>query len=376
MPILGGDDEAAHLALYLHIPFCRTKCNYCDFNTYAGLEPLIPRYVEALCAEMQRYPAGLPVQTINFGGGTPSLLTASQLGAVIGAARSWFAVDADAEVSIEANPNDADGASFAGIRRAGVNRLSFGVQSLDNRELAMLTRRHDANEARRAVRLARQAGFDNLSLDFMYGLPAQTLVVWQATLDAALELRPEHLSLYGLTVYDHLPLGRSVARGKLPRPDEDLTADMYELACDLLSDAGHEQYEISNWALEPRFQCRHNLVYWRHTGYIGLGAGAHSYFGGERYVNELRPAAYSDKSLGGKPLTKDREAIGPELARAEAVILGLRLNEGTDLTSAELDVIADCRAAGLIELDGSRARLTRRGRLLSNEVFYRLLPDA
>ncbi|HEU0167195.1 MAG TPA: radical SAM protein, partial [Chloroflexota bacterium] len=158
MPVLGGDDEAAHLALYLHIPFCRTKCNYCDFNTYAGLEPLIPRYVEALCAEMRRYPAGLPVQTINFGGGTPSLLTASQLGALIRAAREWFVLDADVEVSIEANPNDADEAHLAGTREAGVNRISFGVQSFDNRELAVLTRRHDADEARRAVRLARSAG--------------------------------------------------------------------------------------------------------------------------------------------------------------------------------------------------------------------------
>jgi oxygen-independent coproporphyrinogen-3 oxidase len=325
---------------------------------------------------MRRYPAGLPVQTVNFGGGTPSLLTPSQLGAVIRAAREWFAVDADAEMSIEANPNDADEAHFAGIRQAGVNRISFGVQSFDNRELAVLTRRHDADEARRAVRLARSAGFDNLSLDFMYGLPGQTLEVWRRTLDAALELRPEHLSLYGLTVYDHLPLGRAVERGELPHQDEDLMADMYELASDLLADARYEQYEISNWALEPRFQCRHNLVYWRHSGYLGLGAGAHSYFGGERYVNELRPAAYAERLLAGHSAIKEREPIGLELARAETAILGLRLNAGTELTPGELGRLGECIDAGLLEIDGAHARLTAKGRLLSNEVFYRLLPDA
>jgi oxygen-independent coproporphyrinogen-3 oxidase len=375
VPAGGGHEQRSHTALYLHIPFCRTKCSYCDFNTYAGIEPLIPRYLEALCAEMRTYPAGLPVHTINFGGGTPSLLSPAQLASVIEAAGGHFAVTADAEVTIEANPGGLDAAYFEGIRGAGVNRLSFGVQSFHAPELAMLTRRHTAGEACRAVALARAAGFDNLSLDFMYGLPGQSLDTWRATLERTLDLRPEHLSLYGLTVYDHLPLGRRVRAGDLPGQDEDLMADMYELAVERLAAAGYWQYEISNWALGPELRCRHNLAYWRNTGYAGLGAGAHSYFEGRRYWNELRPAAYADKVLAGQPAVAESETLTPELHRAETAILGLRLNEGIALRPDELESLQPCLAAGLLQLAGSHARLTLKGRLLSNEVFWRLLPN-
>ena len=329
----------------------------------------------ALAAELRRYPAGLPVQTINFGGGTPSLLAPEQLGGVTAAARDWFAVDDHAEVSIEANPGGLDSAYFDGLLAAGVNRLSFGVQSFHAHELAMLTRRHSAAEASDAVAAARAAGFANVSLDFMYGLPGQTLAQWRQTLDRALDVRPEHLSLYGLTVYDHLPLGRRVRAGELPAQDEDLLADMYELACEQLAAAGYGQYEISNWALSPELRCRHNLAYWRNSGYIGLGAGAHSSFGGRRYANERRPAAYCDRALAGEPLAVESEDIGLDLARAETAILGLRLNEGIALTPAELDALATCLEAGLLDLDGAHARLTAKGRLLSNEVFWRLLPS-
>lgn len=320
-------------------------------------------------------PAGLPVHTVNFGGGTPSLLTPRQLGHIIEASRRHFAVTDDAEVTIEANPVGLDGAYFEGLLAAGVNRLSFGVQSFHAAELAMLARRHSSDEAAEALRLARVAGFRNLSLDFMYGLPGQALAAWSATLERALDLRPEHLSLYGLTVYDHLPLGRQVRAGELPRQDEDLLADMYELACERLAAAGYAQYEISNWALSPEYRCRHNLAYWRNTGYIGLGAGAHSFFDGRRYSNELRPAAYADKALAGQSLTVDCETITPELRRAETAILGLRLNAGIELTPDELSKLSPCLSAGLLDLDGQHARLTPRGRLLSNEVFWRLLPD-
>jgi oxygen-independent coproporphyrinogen III oxidase len=370
----GGDEQRTHTALYLHIPFCRTKCSYCDFNTYAGIEPLIPRYLEALQAELARYPAGLSVHTINFGGGTPSLLSPEQLAQVIGAARSHFALDGDAEVSIEANPGGLDRAYFEGIRGAGVNRLSFGVQSFHAPELEMLTRRHSAAEAQSAARVARAAGFDNISLDFMYGLPGQSIVAWSETLHHALDLRPDHLSLYGLTVYDHLPLGRQVRAGGLPAQDEDVMADMYELAEDLLARAGYGQYEISNWALAPELRCHHNLAYWRNTGYVGVGAGAHSYFGGRRYSNERRPAVYADKALNGAALATESEDISPDLERAETAILGLRLNEGMALIPAELALLEPCLAAGLLDVTGSHARLTPKGRLLSNEVFWRLLP--
>lgn len=324
---------------------------------------------------MRRYPAGLRVHTINFGGGTPSLLTPAQLSSVIAATRAHFSVGIDAEVTIEANPGGLDRGYFEGVREAGVNRLSFGVQSFHAAELTMLARRHSAGEARSALAMARSAGFDNVSLDFMYGLPGQSLDAWRETLTAMLDLKPEHLSLYGLTVYDHLPLGRRVRAGDLPAQDDDLMADMYELACDRLAAAGHRQYEISNWALTPNLRCRHNLAYWRNTGYVGLGAGAHSYFGHQRWWNELLPAAYCDKALAGDALAVECEDIGHELERAETAILGLRLAEGIDLTAAELDRLAPCLAAGLLAVNDSHATLTRKGQLLSNEVFWRLLPS-
>lgn len=333
------------------------------------MEDLIPRYVEALCAEMRHYPAGLPVHTINFGGGTPSLLSAEQLEAIIGACHQWFDVEPRAEVTIEANPGNLLPGYFAGIRSAGVNRLSFGVQSFHAPELAMLARRHSAAEAVLAVERARGAGFDNISLDFMYGLPGQTLDGWRATLDRAAAIHPEHLSLYGLSIYDHLPLGRQVRAGALPRQDEDLMADMYELAEETLAGSGYEQYEISNWAVDAGHRCSHNLAYWLNTGYIGLGAGAHSYFDGRRYVNEKKPAAYCRL-----PQPIESEVIGPELARAETAILGLRLNDGAELTPEEMAKLRDCAQAGLLDIDGAHARLTPKGRLLSNEVFWRLLP--
>ncbi len=296
-------------AVYLHIPFCKTKCAYCDFNTYAGIEPLIPPYIKALCAELRTYPAGLRVHTLNFGGGTPSLLSASELGAIIDACRQHFDVSADAEVSIEANPDGLDLAYFEAIRAIGVNRISFGVQSFHNSELQMLTRRHDTAGARRAFEAARAAGFDNLNLDFMYGLPGQSLEQWASTVREAIACRPEHLSLYGLTLYEELPLAARVRQGSLPDQDDDLTADMYELAEAALAKAGYEQYEISNWSLGGKFICKHNLAYWRSTGYIGLGAGAHSYFDDHRYSNELSPRKYVEKALGGQNLAVEREFI-------------------------------------------------------------------
>ncbi|MHB8621106.1 MAG: radical SAM family heme chaperone HemW [Chloroflexota bacterium] len=363
------------MALYLHIPFCQTKCSYCDFNTYANLESLIPAYVEALLAEARRYPAGLPVQTINFGGGTPSLLSPAQLGQIILACRERFSVENGAEVSMEANPGGLTAAYYADILAAGVNRISFGFQSFHEPELALLTRRHSAGDATRALREARDAGFGNINLDFMYGLPGQPLDRWRETLEHAIALRPEHLSLYGLTLHEGLPLTRKVAAGCLPGQDEDLMADMYELAETLLSGVGYDHYEISNWAREPRFRCRHNLAYWQSTDYVGLGAGAHSFFRQVRYVNELRPRAYIRKALAGADLEIEREAISPPLAAAERTILALRLSEGAALDRGQLMAVTACLEAALLEVEGTQARLTARGRLLSNEVFWRLLPD-
>ncbi|MGH2469196.1 MAG: radical SAM family heme chaperone HemW, partial [Chloroflexota bacterium] len=287
------------LAIYLHIPFCRTKCSYCDFNTYAGLEHQVPRYVQALCAEVRRCPAGAAVATLNFGGGTPSLLAPSQLAAIIGTCRDHFRLTADAEISLEANPDDASESYFAAIRALGVNRLSFGAQSFHASELRMLTRRHTAEATLKALAMARSAGLGNINLDLMYGLPGQTLAAWRENLEVALASRPEHLSLYALTVHEGLPLAAGIAQGSFPTPDDDLAAEMYELAERMAASAGYAQYEISNWSLGGNFPCRHNLAYWRNTGYLGLGAGAHSYFQTQRSSNERSPAAYADRLLAG-----------------------------------------------------------------------------
>jgi len=315
------------------------------------------------------------VATLNFGGGTPSLLPASELEAIIGTCRDHFSLAADAEISLEANPDDASESYFATIRSLGVNRVSFGAQSFHAAELKMLTRRHTAQAALNAVAMARSAGLRNINLDLMYGLPGQSLAAWRENLEVALASRPEHLSLYALTVHEGLPLAAGIARGTFPTPDDDLAAEMYELAEGMAASAGYEQYEISNWSLGGNFPCRHNLAYWRNTGYLGLGAGAHSYFQAQRSSNECSPATYADRLLSGHSAMVWREPIGLKLQRAETAILGLRLNEGCDLLPEELDRLTACLDAGLLDVQASHVRLTAKGRLLSNEVFWRLLPE-
>ena len=254
-------------ALYLHIPFCRQRCSYCDFNTYTTLSDLQAEYVAALAAEIRQVgaaaPAGRPaVHPIFFGGGTPSLLTPAQLATILGAAHEAFAVDPAAEITLEANPGTVDTAYLAAIRALGVNRLSFGVQSALPGELALLGREHDFAAAVAAVAAARAAGFDNLNLDLIYGLPGQSVADWQRTLDAVLPLNIEHISLYCLTIEPGTPMQRWLHNGTIIPPDADTAADQYEVAGRALAAAGFGHYEISNWA-RPGRECRHNLVYWR-----------------------------------------------------------------------------------------------------------------
>ena len=284
-------------SIYLHIPFCKHRCAYCDFNTYAGQESLIPAYVEALIKEIEfigKY-AGqrLEYSTVFFGGGTPSLLTGPQIDSVMSALFSAFNVSADAEVTIEANPGTISPDKLDAIRKAGINRISFGVQSSNTEELRMLERSHDFFTVIEAVSTARKAGFNNLNLDLIYALPEQTLASWQTTVKRVLELQPDHISAYALTLEHGTPFGRWSQRGLLPLPNPDLAADMYEWAMEFLEENGYVQYEISNWAKDdrrlttdhgqPSFACKHNLQYWRSLPYLGLGAGAHGYAGGKRY---------------------------------------------------------------------------------------------
>ena len=294
-------------SLYLHIPFCAHRCGYCDFNTYAGLEALMPAYVGALIAEARQLSAStgdrLPIHTIFFGGGTPSLLSVSDIQQILDVVRIAYSVSQDAEITLEANPGTLSLKKLAGLRQAGINRLSFGVQSARPEELRLLERQHDFDDVIRGVKWARQAGFDNLNLDWIYGLPGQSLATWQRNVELAISLDPEHLSLYALSIEHGTPFKEMSSRGLLPPLDSDLAADMYEWASERLESVGYQQYEISNWAKtglagQPT-ACLHNLQYWRSLPYIGLGAGAHGFAAGYRTANVLAPAAYIKRLKAG-----------------------------------------------------------------------------
>lgn len=401
-------------SLYLHIPFCTHRCAYCDFNTYAGQKQLIPAYVEALCAEVEwvggTAPRDLSLDTLYFGGGTPSLMTPRQFASILGAIRRSFQVAEDAEITTEANPGTVSAEDLGAFRAVGINRISLGVQSSNGEELRMLERTHSYGDVLQAVSGARRAGFDNLSLDLIYGLPEQTLETWQTTVRRTIGLGPEHISAYALTLERGTPFGRWMSRGLMASPNPDEAADMYEWLSEELESAGYAQYEISNWSREGR-ACRHNLQYWRGLPYLGLGAGAHGYANGYRYSNVLRIQTYLDRmnEPRGKSSASDAEAfpLSPAVVEqhrqsidddmAEYMIMGLRLtHEG--VTAQHFDdrfgvtlgerfgrEIAELRHAGLLELAHPTAsgplreanqetlRLTRRGRLLGNQAFMRFV---
>ncbi|MFA7249041.1 MAG: radical SAM family heme chaperone HemW [Dehalococcoidia bacterium] len=388
------------LALYLHIPFCTAKCGYCDFNSYEGLPGhLVADYTPALVHEMELWaPAarGMRVDTVFFGGGTPSLTSLDDMAQITAAIREHFEISDHVEWTLEANPTELTRAHLDGLRALGVNRLSMGVQSLHADELKLLERLHSPERAIEAVRDARAAGFDNLNLDLIFGIMGQPVDRWQQTLERVLELRPEHLSCYALTVEAGTALHYQVAKGQLPEPDPDVAADQYEWTRARLSRAGYEQYEISNWSLPGR-PCRHNLVYWRSEPYLGLGAGAHSFFLGRRLANVDAPNRYVEAVTQSWEERRDtgrgelRQIAGGETPdeatmRADAMILGLRLMQGVDIQEfterfgAPPDevfgpAIAKHERLGLLERSDGRLRLTGRGLLLSNEVFVDLLPD-
>lgn len=388
-------------SIYLHIPFCLHRCGYCDFNTYAGLVDLIPAYLDALCAEItwcsRTVGKRLPVHTIFFGGGTPSLLSVDGVARILDTLTANFDIVSSAEITLEANPGTLSLSYLSELRQAGVNRLSLGMQSANPSELRLLERQHGFEDVIRSVCWARQAGFDNLNLDLIFGLPEQALESWQHSLELALGLHPEHLSLYALTIEHGTPFGRWVERGLLSMPDPDAVADMYEWASEQLENNGYAQYEISNWGKLP---CIHNLQYWRNLPYLGFGAGAHGFAAGKRTANVLSPFDYAQRLRTGSesplnepefpatPATQELISIDRSTEMGETMMVGLRLVQegvsaqvfaqrfGQELDQVYRNQIQQLVGLGLLEWAGNERailRLSKRGRLLGNQVFMQFL---
>lgn len=371
------------LGLYLHVPFCQAICGYCNFNRGLLDDSLKRRYVDALAREIAEAGTGAAADTIFFGGGTPSLLEPDEVARLIGVCRSAFDLAADAEITLETNPETASRERLDGFRAAGVNRVSFGVQSFDDAELQRLGRIHSADRAARAVLDARAAGLDDISLDLMLWLPGQSPASWRRTVDRATALGPDHLSMYLLELYPNAPLKEAMARSTPGAADwgqttDDVAADMYLDALDRLDAAGFEQYEISNVA-RPGHQSRHNLKYWQSGAWLGFGCGAHTTTATERWRNVAGTQEYIDKVQRGESVQQDRHER-PSLERVqEALFTGLRLSEGIDRQAfrARFDVdpwdeygenLASYGDDGLLWLREGRFGLTRRGMLLANEI--------
>lgn len=367
--------------LYVHIPFCSSRCSYCDFATGIYQSDLAERYVSALIAEVRASPfRGAHVNTVYFGGGTPSLLEPSQLERILATLEDAFAVDTDSEITLEINPGSVGDEKLQAFRSLGINRASFGAQTFDDGELAKLGRSHDAAAILKTFADLRSAGFANVSFDLIAGLPGQTLAGWRKNIEQALMLAPEHLSFYLLEVHSATPLAEHIRRGIQPEPDEDLAATMYEWMLDQSGRAGYEHYEISNLC-RPGFQSRHNLKYWTAEPYYGFGCSAHSYDGrARRWSNHRDVFKYLELvEEGANPVVVDQELTQTEV-RSEALFLGMRLMRGVDLQSYRESFGVDLcteyavdldrfRQAGLVEFEGDLLRLTRSGALLSNEVF-------
>ncbi|MEA3400392.1 MAG: radical SAM family heme chaperone HemW [Armatimonadota bacterium] len=376
--------SASGLSVYVHLPFCARKCHYCDFNSGPAPAPLRSAYLSALHAEIARRGDELsrqPVHTIYFGGGTPTLYPAHDLGALLAAITGRCATEPDAEVSVEANPESVDEAKLRALQEAGFNRLSLGAQSFDDRELELLGRGHTSGDTERAARAARRAGVENLSLDLIYALPGQTVARWRRTLTRALALEPEHVSAYGLELAEGTRLFKRWQSGEIEPPAEAEHLAMREATRELCEGAGLRRYEISNYA-RPGFECRHNITYWHNEPYLGLGAGAWSYLDGVRSANLREPEDYVAALDAGEEPRAYAERLDPDDALAEAVMMGLRMVEGLEVAAlkaaygpervSELLGRAEPLAEmGLVEL-GQRLRLTEAGEPLHGEVVVRL----
>ncbi len=366
-------------ALYIHVPFCIRKCRYCDFLSIPLQPGITGRYVDALCRELvARCSDTGMLRTVYLGGGTPSLLSDAQLATVMAALRRHYGVAPEAEISIEINPGTIDQEKAKVILDLGINRVSLGVQSLIDDELGTLGRIHTADDARQAVAALRAAGFRNLSLDLIYGIPGQTVASWQSTLDEVLQLAPEHVSAYELTSEEGTPLADDLADGSLTLPDEETVLIMGELCEELLSKAGIERYEISNYS-RPGYECRHNLNYWDRGEYIGIGASSHSHLHSLRWRNTDDIGAYCAASSAGAEIQKDVVRISGDEALREYIFLGLRKRTGISrlrLETAGIDtamLVQELAAGGYVEQDDAHLRLSRRGSNVANAVIVRIL---
>jgi oxygen-independent coproporphyrinogen III oxidase len=414
-PIESAPNRERPFGLYIHIPFCEKKCPYCDFNTYAKLDNLFQAYVDALCLELLQWGErlqGRVVDTIFLCGGTPTVLDERELAQIFSAVHESFRLASNCEITSEANPGTVDRAKFATLRSLGVNRLSMGVQSFQPEELAFLGRIHSVEDVDRAFEAARRAGFQNTNLDFIFGLPNQPVANWTATLERALALHPDHLSLYSLIVEPNTPLFHWVESGRMAAPDDDEAATHYEIALEEMAAAGYIHYEVSNWARKspdnlevgsaqaqmPLLACRHNLIYWRNQEYLGVGPGAHSYLRtdpsdeksaqgfGRRWSNRKPVPGYIKRMQRGDSVQEFQETIDAPTSMGETMMLGLRLvDEGvslaafqrrygvclTDVYNAELQRFTQME---LLRVDPERVTLTRRGLMVGNQIFAAFLP--
>ncbi|MEQ1645709.1 MAG: radical SAM family heme chaperone HemW, partial [Pyrinomonadaceae bacterium] len=388
--------------IYLHIPFCKSRCSYCDFATDVYRDSgAVERYVDAICSEIKEFSPQMnaddadkksssdllhmrssaanffsDIDTIYFGGGTPSLLRSEQLAQILDSINLKFDISDPAEITMEMNPATVTPETLGAYRSLGVNRASFGVQTFDDRDLKLLARGHDANDARQTFRMLREAGFENVSFDRIAGLPGQTLDNWSRNLDEAIALGPEHISLYLLEIHQSTPLAEQLRTARRPMPDEDLAAKMYELMLDRLAVAGYAQYEISNFS-RPGFESRHNSKYWTLDPVFGFGVSAHSFDGHQRYANERDTAKYVELIESNKAAEVMREDT--DIA-SEFVFLGLRLESGIDLAAYKqrfgidlqtkyAEELNDMTVSGLVEIVNGNLLLSRKGKLFSNEVF-------
>ena len=373
---------------YVHVPFCTVRCGYCDFNTYTAAElgegPGASRasYADAAIAEigLAREVLGnvdIPVESVFFGGGTPTLLPPSDLTGIVSAIDKQFGLASDAEVTTESNPDSVKADDLRALRDGGINRISFGMQSAVPHVLATLDRTHDPERVPQVVEWARAAGFEQVSLDLIYGTPGESLADWQQSLDAALACRPDHLSAYALIVEEGTALARQIRRGEVAMTDDDDLADKYLAADAALEGAGLGWYEVSNWSRSVNSRCRHNMLYWSGGDWWGVGPGAHSHVGGVRWWNVKHPTAYAARIAAGDSPAHAREVLDPETRRIERVLLEVRLRDGLEvaaLDEAGRAALPSQVGRGLVVVDNTRVVLTQRGRLLADAVVRDLLP--
>jgi oxygen-independent coproporphyrinogen-3 oxidase len=379
----------APMGIYIHIPFCSHICPYCDFTTYAGKESLIPRYVDGLARDLARQAQSVQdreIVSVFIGGGTPSLLDGDQMRAVLDACRDNFTLAPGCEISVETNPNSLTQPLLTAYRDAGINRLSIGAQTMDRRGLRRLGRHHESDDVLVALENAHAAGFERVSVDAIFGWPGQSLDIWKQDLETLLGTPhpPNHLSLYSLIVEPGTPFADAQARGILHMPDDDATADMYELAIDTLRDAGWTHYEIANWSWHPGDYSRHNALYWQHGDYLGAGAGAHGHLDGVRTMSHLLPERWCEAVENDGDTVSNRESIDVRNGLTETFLMGLRLLQDgisadaferrhgvtiEELSGPNIDAMV---ATGLVERTDSGIRLTQRGAMLANDVIARI----